>query len=1290
MRVPLRAIPRASAVSLLLALGIFAACSDSRDAGVISGPRTANIEAADLGTEIDGLIQQLYTGGHRTSVAARWENVKRQSMRNLSGRTQHVRLVQWIQDNAKHITPAGGEDQEHAAARLALLTSLYLYGGPDTEVPEVTPQTDVTLEIVQPTETDTAVTPSEQAAVIMPEGAVDEPTVIVIHRVEEHFAENCSGPLPTTLCQYPQFYKFDVFPDVPLNKPATVAVCHVNHGEHRTPLAEHDRFRVAHEAPTDPAGRHPDGVIVEGIEILPLVSVGTLVECEDNDYPPVASLSPDAGPMERLASRARWGIGYVANAIGRALTPRSLYAIDRGGGGELFLFSHFGTVDPQSRPDVAPSGFSLSSTRAQQGGAISINEWEIANPGTAAAVHVGGRILLATDTALSEGAILLDSIATVNALPPGHPEVVAARAVTIPVGLENGRYFLGVRLVHGGVHAESDASNNFVSAAINIGGDPTSLFCPTAETGAYADLREAIVNTVAGGTVFVCDGTHDVDTVVIDKPLTLTSQNPGGNAWLGDGDQSAQGTQGGRPAIIIDGYTQGTVRIEDLGFRMKGRAVQVSRPAVSQDEGATFTHPGRWDHVEIHNARFVGRNSDFGIGVQVWQHGAGVGRIDITNSHFDALGIGVFVTSHSEANVSHSTFENFTAGSVTYSGFTGGGAAGAAAWKLAFGRVEDNLIRNCGVAGCMRMVLMANGTIARNTIQAGNEATHAFGILVRRPPETPHARQPITIEDNVISGGAFGEGWAVGNGLQFEDAPGVASVIRRNQVFGSNVGMTFIGSAVVTDNKITGGEFGFRQFGPEGVEVVANRNDVVGQPTSFTVPFNRTGDYRCNWWGSENGPSNPPPQGEYAPWATQPIAGTTNPCDPKISLATVRACQASPIGGSPWNAGSVGVAYHAVDEGGTVEICNETHVVQDLHLTKSATFRGIGTGLPTLDAQGAFSVFRSFNAPVNIGVSKLRLQGATEHTIHVNGIQSLTVEHSEIRPFETHAYQASQENYQESHMSGIGAFGDVGTVTVDSTTFLGGDIGIHVNVGCCTQDGLGSGNVLVRNSTFTGQTNAGVFTGGGSAEYTLRVENSAFQQCGRMGCTKFFAGNGGNVQYVDNRFNVALTRPVRDVINVFMVEAGTTVIAGNQITGEGSTDGEPLQSSTYPIDGAAVRFTGGSVDVSGNTITNAFKAMDLLPGSLTGQDNVVSQVGFVLAGGPRSNNTVVWQRNDVTNFAVFLPGTGGFESVDMKCNWWGSTDGPPSSQFEVPPSVYTPWATQPIANTSVACDPNGP
>src|SRR6202040_1447931 len=97
-------------------------------------------------------------------------------------------------------------------------------------------------------------------------GSVAENTVIVISQnLLTAYPKNCSGPLTTLLCQYPQFYNFDQFPHKKLLKGAKFAVCHVNNPDSpRHPLADHDRFRLAHAKPDNSADYTPGSTIRDG------------------------------------------------------------------------------------------------------------------------------------------------------------------------------------------------------------------------------------------------------------------------------------------------------------------------------------------------------------------------------------------------------------------------------------------------------------------------------------------------------------------------------------------------------------------------------------------------------------------------------------------------------------------------------------------------------------------------------------------------------------------------------------------------------------------------------------------------------------------------------------------------------------------------------------------------------------------------------------------------------------------------------------------------------------------
>jgi hypothetical protein len=99
------------------------------------------------------------------------------------------------------------------------------------------------------------------------------------------------------------------------------------------------------------------------------------------------------------------------------------------------------------------------------------------------------------------------------------------------------------------------------------------------------------------------------------------------------------------------------------------------------------------------------------------------------------------------------------------------------------------------------------------------------------------------------------------------------------------------------------------------------------------------------------------------------------------------------------------------------------------------------------------------------------------------------------------------------------------------------------------------------------------------------------------------------------------------------------------------------------------------VEVYGNTVTNVGQGLVAdLGGFMDAHDNVLDGMGQgLLAWNPLS--TMQANRNDLLDAVVAFLGYGG---IFAQCNWWGSAAGPVTAG--VPEIVYTPWATEPIAN----------
>ena len=379
-------------------------------------------------------------------------------------RKQLVALAAFIQSKTGRIIPPPGETQDHAAARLILLMSLYVYNGPDAVPPVVPPSSDAVVAIVQPsaTTTQTVRTPTQHAAVQFPPGSLGETRIIVISQLLTPYPANCSGPLNTRLCQYPQFYEISSFPDTRLQSPAIAAVCHINAGDSRLPLEDHGGFLIAHDAPANPANYVEGGTIVDGVEVLPFVLVSGLTSCEGNSYFGDGSPVPSA-PGGALGSALRWLGGPAArfaSAVFGRLAPREAWAIDGIGGGRLSVFSTFGVVDPAGRPDISatfdPPAHEGSYT---PGDVVQLGSWSVSNIGTAKA-----RVVVARFVVYNDGGTVVNTIAgdAEQGLAPGESLGGSGASVTLPLGLANGTYYVAVRGVINDVDGlfESNYDNN--------------------------------------------------------------------------------------------------------------------------------------------------------------------------------------------------------------------------------------------------------------------------------------------------------------------------------------------------------------------------------------------------------------------------------------------------------------------------------------------------------------------------------------------------------------------------------------------------------------------------------------------------------------------------------------------------------------------------------------------------------------------------------------------------------------------------------------------------------------
>ena len=309
----------------VLVVAFAISCSDSADrtAPLGNGASTANVE---LNT-VEGLIEALFPNGLENAALQRWDAVKAALARGdtKTANNHMMQLADWVlkmEARGRLEDPDGAGPMSVRDGVLRLISLRFGTVNPGQPLPPTNLTGDYVIAVVDGSH-QTVVTPNHFAGVEFPAGAAPQPFILVVQENFFDSGEPCSGPLVTSLCQYPRFYRFDPFPHVSLTRVATFGVCVVVDGPRKPSKAIDDRLRLAHDAPSETP--RPGYQQVGMAEILPYVQTDFL----DCHRPPP---SRDViGLLEKL------------------LLPKVAYAIDLGGGGTSDEFSNFNVVDPGPR-----------------------------------------------------------------------------------------------------------------------------------------------------------------------------------------------------------------------------------------------------------------------------------------------------------------------------------------------------------------------------------------------------------------------------------------------------------------------------------------------------------------------------------------------------------------------------------------------------------------------------------------------------------------------------------------------------------------------------------------------------------------------------------------------------------------------------------------------------------------------------------------------------------------------------------------------------------------------------
>jgi alpha-tubulin suppressor-like RCC1 family protein len=285
---------------------------------------------------IEGQITALYPEGPtlRDAAMSRIAAVRAGLAQNnaTGAKSQALSLVDLTLTSLRAGVLTGGKVEATRASASRLIDAIYqLVSLTPPAIPDAALTDDGAAKIVGPSG-GTVATPNGGAGVQFPAGTLPQEVLVTIVRIPTP-ATPGTGPLPTTLKQYPPYYDFATTPAVVFSDSARVGICQVTDPSSPFyPPEPHDKLRLAHTV--GPASQTT-------LEILDRVSVDDLVRC--------TSVTASATNFD---AQFGWR-GALASIVDRALDmvrPTQLFAAHGGLGGKTKSFSPFGAVDPTSAP----------------------------------------------------------------------------------------------------------------------------------------------------------------------------------------------------------------------------------------------------------------------------------------------------------------------------------------------------------------------------------------------------------------------------------------------------------------------------------------------------------------------------------------------------------------------------------------------------------------------------------------------------------------------------------------------------------------------------------------------------------------------------------------------------------------------------------------------------------------------------------------------------------------------------------------------------------------------------
>jgi hypothetical protein len=374
-----------------------------------------------------------------------------------------------------------------------------------------------------------------------------------------------------------------------------------------------------------------------------------------------------------------------------------------------------------------------------------------------------------------------------------------------------------------------------------------------------------------------------------------------------------------------------------------------------------------------------------------------------------------------------------------------------------------------------------------------------------------------------------------------------------------------------------------------------------------------------------------------------------------VTVSTTTDCTAPDI------VASASEALSIVEPGGIVQFESgglRNYLAQDITVAKPVTFQSADAGVPVIEARGGSGFVVNGVTAGTVGFQGLSLVG-TSGTARIQAVgtyDQVLVDGSSI----------SISGTSGVYVGGSTVPGNLVTVSNNTFTFTpGGLMAVFVPAGAA--DILGN--------TVTGPMGWGAFQHQGTG--TGRIENNVATLCGPQGCINAIGGAGATVMG-----NIVSSEPGRGTSRGIRVSSAGALVTGNRVDG-GFTGGDPTVAANYGYSAGGIQISGGTNQtVSVNDVSGAVLGLEGNASIAAATDNVITTVMTVFSG---TFGTGPLTFNDVSNYVS--PFTVTFGTGQLQCNWWGVATGPQNIPGGAAVTIYTPWATAPIArNAGGQCD----